>query len=76
MKKRPIFYMILFLFNLVSVYFIINLFSYDELVKYVLNEGRITECPRKLAYLLLLCSFANLYFQFFIWMEYLFKDKI
>lgn len=76
MKKRPVLYLFLFLFNLVSLYFIICLFGYDQLVRYVINEANEIESPRKFGYLFLLCIMSNLYFQFFIWMEYLFKDKI
>ena len=76
MKKRALFYILLFLFNLVSLYFIMKLFATDKLVRYVLNEDTITESPRLTAYVLYVCCLSNLYFQFLIWMDYFFKDKI
>lgn len=76
MKKRALFYILLFLFNLSSLYFIMKLFATDQLVSYVLNESEIVESPRLTAYVLYICCLSNLYFQFFIWMDYYFKDKI
>lgn len=76
MKKRALFYILLFLFNLCSLYFIMKLFAADQLVRYVLYEDNIIESPRLTAYILYVCCLSNLYFQFFTWMEYFFKDEI
>lgn len=76
MKKRFLFYILLFLFNLLSLYFILRLFTADQIVRYVLDEEVLTESPRLTAYILYVCSLSNLYFQFFIWMEFYFNDKI
>lgn len=54
MKKRALFYILLFLFNLSSLYFIMKLFATDQLVSYVLNESEIVESPRLTAYVLYL----------------------
>lgn len=76
MKKRALFYILLFFFNLLSLYFIMKLFAADQIVSYVLNEEYSTESPRLTAYVLYACCLSNLYFQFLIWMDYFFKDKI
>jgi len=76
MKKRALFYILLFFFNLLSLYFIIKLFAADQLVSYVLNGDSVAESPRLTAYVLYVCCLSNLYFQFLIWMDYFFKDKI
>lgn len=76
MKKRALFYILLFFFNLLSLYFIMKLFAADQIVSYVLNEDYSTESPRLTAYVLYTCCLSNLYFQFLIWMDYFFKDKI
>lgn len=74
MKKRALFYILLFFFNLLSLYFIMKLFAADQIVSYVLNEDYSTESPRLTAYVLYICCLSNLYFQFLIWIEYFFKD--
>ena len=52
----------LILFNLVSLYFIIDLLSYDEIIGYLIDGGIKTDCPRKLAYLFFINSISNLFF--------------
>ena len=75
MKLRIIFYHLLILFNLVSLYFIIDLFSYDEIVGYLLEGGKKIDSPRKLAYLFFITSLSNLYFVSLVLMDYFFNLK-
>lgn len=74
MKPRNILYTLLIIFNLVSLYFIITLFGYDEIVGYILKEGRKIIDPRKLAYLLFLTCLLNLYFLSLVLIEKAFKS--
>jgi hypothetical protein len=76
MKPRIIFYLLLIIFNLVSLYFIIVLFSYDEIVGYLIDGGKQIDSPRKLAYLFFMTSLSNLYFLSISLMEFTFKDKM
>lgn len=76
MKPRVIFYLLLIIFNLVSLYFIIDLFSYDEIVGNLIDGGKKINSPRKLAYLFFITSMSNLYFLSLLLMEFLFKDKM
>ena len=75
MKLRIIFYHLLILFNLVSLYFIIDLFSYDEIVGYLLEGGKKIDSPRKLAYLFFITSLSNLYFVSLVLIDYFFNLK-
>jgi len=52
-------YLLLAIFNLASLYFIIAIFSYDEIVGYLISGGTKSTDPRALAYLL----FCNLSFE-------------
>jgi hypothetical protein len=76
MKPRVFFYLLLIIINLVSLYFIIALFSYDEIVGYLIDGGKRTESPRELAYLFFMTSMFNLYFVCVQLMEFAFQDKI
>jgi hypothetical protein len=76
MKPRIIFYLVLLIVNLVSLYFIIDLFSYDEIVGNLIDGGKKIDSPRKLAYLFFMTSMSNLYFLLLLLMEFLFKDKM
>lgn len=51
----------LILFDLISLYFIIDLLSYDEITGYLVDGGVKNECPRKLAYLLFVNGLSNLF---------------
>ena len=62
MKIRIVFYSLLIIFNLVSLYFIVGLFSYDEIEDYLHNGERYLNPFRGLAYLLYITSLLNLYF--------------
>jgi len=75
MKPRTILYILLIIFNLGSLYFIITLFGYDEIVGYLLKGGRKIIDPRKLAYLLFLTCLLNLYFLSLILIEKSFENK-
>ena len=58
---KPLFFFFFFI-NLVSLYFIIVLFGYDEIVGH-LSDGQITQKPlRGLAYLFYVTTLSNLYF--------------
>ncbi|CAD0004810.1 hypothetical protein FLACHUCJ7_02028 [Flavobacterium chungangense] len=54
--------MFLILFNLVSLYFIMDLLSYDEIIGYLSDGGIKTDCPRRLAYLFFINGVSNLFF--------------
>lgn len=75
MKLRIIFYLLLVLCNLVSLYFIIDLFGYDEIVGYTIDGGKKIGSPRELAYLFFITSLSNLYFVVLVLMDSLFKDQ-
>nr|WP_315200667.1 hypothetical protein [uncultured Flavobacterium sp.] len=75
MKPPIIFYLLLLIFNLVSLYFIIDLFSYDEITGYLTNGHRKTSGSRGLAYLLYISTLLNLYFLSYVMIRNSFKDK-
>jgi hypothetical protein len=52
----------LILFNLVSLYFIVDLLSYDEIIGYLTNGEIKSDNPRNLAYLLFVGGMSNLLF--------------
>ena len=52
----------LILFNIVCLYFIIDLLSYDEIIGYLTNGEIKSENPRNLAYLLFVSGMSNLLF--------------
>ena len=52
----------LILFNLVSLYFIVDLLSYDEIMDYFPNGEIESDSPRNLAFILLLGCTLNLLF--------------
>jgi hypothetical protein len=52
----------LILFNLVSLYFIVDLLSYDEIIGYLTNGEIKSGNPRNLAYLLFVSGMSNLLF--------------
>ena len=57
-----IFTVFLILFNLVSLYFIVDLLSYDEIIGYLTNGEIKSDSPRSLAYLLFVTGMSNLLF--------------
>jgi hypothetical protein len=52
----------LILFNLVSLYFIVDLLSYDEITGYFPNGEIKNDSPRNLAFILLMGFTSNLLF--------------
>ena len=52
----------LILFNLVSLYFIVDLLSYDEIIGYLTNGEIISGNPRNLAFLFFGTTVSNLLF--------------
>ena len=62
MKLLIIFYLLLIIFNLICLYFIIDLFTYDEIAGYFINGEKRTSPLRGLAYLLYITTLLNLYF--------------
>ena len=76
MKLQIIFYFLLIIFNLVSLYFIIALFSYDEIAGYIVDGGKRIDFPRNLIYLFFITSLLNLYFLSLHLMELFFKEKL
>ncbi|KQW99465.1 hypothetical protein ASC72_10385 [Flavobacterium sp. Root420] len=75
MKPRIIVYILLVILNLVSLYFIMALFSYDEILAYAISGGTRRTDPKQLAYLLFVNCLLNLYFLSFVLMEGAFKNK-
>ena len=76
MKNRKILYAILIILNIISLYFIIDLFSYDEITGYVTTDERKTGNPRDMAYLFFVTSLSNLYFLAFVIMERASENEI
>jgi hypothetical protein len=74
--RRRILYLIVIIFNLVSLYFIMDLFNYDEIMGYVISEQKRITDPRDLAYILFVTALCNLYFLAFVIMEKFFEDKL
>lgn len=66
----------LILFNLVSLYFIVDLLSYDEIIGYLTNGEIKIGNTRNRAFLLIGTNFSNLLFVLVFLMDFLFKDKI
>lgn len=52
----------LILFNVVCLYFIIDILCYDEILGYLVNGEIQTESPRNLAFLLFVNGISNLFF--------------
>lgn len=67
MKLRIILYAILIVLNLISLYFIIAFFCYDEMADSISNRGK--------AYLFFISCLFNLYFLALIIIENTFSDK-
>jgi len=65
---------LLILFNLVCLYFIIDLMGYDEIVNYLTNGEIISDSPRGLAYLLFVSGMSNLLFVIVSLMSRLFSE--
>jgi len=61
-RLQYVYCVFLILFNLVSLYFIIDLLSYDEIIGYLTDGGIKTDCPRKSAYLFFINGVSNLFF--------------
>lgn len=57
-----VFTVFLILFNLVSLYIIVALMGYDEIIGYLANGEIISDSPRSLAYLLFVSGMSNLLF--------------
>ena len=76
MKLRVIFYLLLIIFNLVNLYFIVELLSYDEIVGYLIDGREKIDSTRKLAYLFFMTAMSNLYFLSLVLMDLFFKDKM
>lgn len=76
MNIRITFFILLIIFNLISLYFIIELFSYDEIVGYMSSGLTKVSKSRGLAYLLFMTSLFNLYFFSFVAIENSFRDKV
>ncbi|MDR7371056.1 hypothetical protein [Flavobacterium aquidurense] len=76
LKPRTIFYLFLIIFNLVSLYFIIELFTYDEIVGYLITGEKKIGSPRARAYLLLITFLLNLYFMMVEVIENFFINKM
>ena len=66
MKLRIYFFLVLVIFNLISLYFIVDLLSYDEIVGYWIDGRRKNASTQFIGYLLFFGTLSNLYFFFLI----------
>ena len=66
MKLRIYFFLVLVIFNLISLYFIVDLLSYDEIVGYWIDGRRKNASTQFIGYLLFVGTLSNLYFFFLI----------
>lgn len=55
-------FILLIILNLISLYFIIDLFSYDEIIGYLSNGDEKHSEPRKMSLLFFITSVSNLLF--------------
>jgi hypothetical protein len=69
MKLRIYFFLLLVIFNLTSLYFIIDLLSYDEIVGYWINGRMKNVSTQSMGYLMFATTLSNLYFFFLIVIE-------
>ena len=75
MKLVAVLSMLLIILNLISLYFIIGLLSYDEIIGY-LSNGKEKSCdPRDLALLFFITGISNLLFISGVLMSRLLFDK-
>lgn len=75
MKRRNFLYIAVIIFNLISIYFIIDFFFYDEIIICAtIDDKRIID-PRDFAFLSFVTSLTNLYFLAFVIMERAFENK-
>jgi len=75
LMKLPIYFsLVLVIFNLISLYFIIDLLSYDEIVGYWFNGRKKNASTQTMGYLLFVATLMNLYFIFLIVIEKSNKD--
>ena len=75
MKRRNLIYLLLFIFNLLSLYFIIDMFSYDEITgHYPDGEPKISS-SKHLAYLLYVTCLFNIYFLSYRVIKRVFKEE-
>jgi hypothetical protein len=70
-----VFTVFLILFNLVSLYFIVDLLSYDEIIGYLTNGKIKSGNPRDLAFLFFGTTVANLLFVSVVLLAKLFSKK-
>ncbi len=61
-KLVIILFILLIILNLISLYFIIDLFSYDEIIGYLSNGDEKNCEPRKMSLLFFITSISNLLF--------------
>lgn len=70
LMKLPIYFsLVLVIFNLISLYFIIDLLSYDEIVGYWFSGYKKNTSTHPMGYLLFVATLMNLYFIFLIVVE-------
>ncbi len=60
MKTRNFFYVLLIVFNLICLYFIFELFSYDQIMYFLQDGGDKLITPRNLALIFFSNCMANL----------------
>lgn len=74
MKLRSILFPLLILVNLIGLFFIIGLFTYDEMEAENHNVLSLWNNLRISAYVLYVITLSNLYFFFFLIIRRKFKD--
>ena len=62
MKMRYFLFVLLIIFNIICLYFIIDLSNYDGMVSYLKNGGEKFTNPRQTAMVFLITCLANLLF--------------
>lgn len=75
MKPRYLLNLFLLFINLVSLYFIVTLFGYNEIRNYDMALAIGTNHIREVAYLFFFTTVFNLYFLSFVILEQLYKRK-
>lgn len=66
---RQICYILLLCLNLLSLYLIIDLSNYDEMISYLRNGGEKLSNPRQTATIFLFTCVTNLLFVCIVWMK-------
>ena len=76
-QLRQLSYILLLILNLLSLYLIIDLSNYDEMVSYLKNGGEKLSNPRETAMVFFFTCVTNLLFVCIVWMKsFIFSSKV